>query len=33
MNKELLTKHRQKKEVYMRWKQGQLTWKEYRDAV
>lgn len=33
MNKEilLLLKHRQ--EIQRRWKQGQATWKEYREAV
>ena len=33
MNKELLAKLKQKKEVYRRWKQGQATWEEYRDVI
>lgn len=32
MNKELLTKPKCKKEG-LRWKQGQVTWEEYRDTV
>ncbi|GAB0183119.1 mitochondrial enolase superfamily member 1 [Grus japonensis] len=33
MNKELLGNVRQKKEAYRRWKQGQVTWEEYRGTV
>ena len=33
MNEELLAKLKHKKEAYRRWKQGQVTWKEYRDTV
>jgi len=33
MNKELLTRLKRKKEVYRRKKEGQVAWKEYRDAV
>ncbi|GAB0203482.1 hypothetical protein GRJ2_002813800 [Grus japonensis] len=33
MNKELLGKVKQKKEAYRRWKQGQVTWEEYRETV
>jgi len=30
---DLLVKLREKKGIYMRWKQGGVTWEEYRDAV
>ncbi|GAB0204964.1 hypothetical protein GRJ2_002962000 [Grus japonensis] len=33
MNKELLGKVKQKKEAYRGWKQGQVTWEEYRETV
>jgi len=33
MNKELLDKLRHKKEAYIGWKQGQVTWEEYREIV
>ncbi|PKU28841.1 rna-directed dna polymerase from mobile element jockey-like [Limosa lapponica baueri] len=33
MNKELLAELKQKKEAYRGWKQGQVTWEEYRDIV
>ncbi|GAB0202834.1 hypothetical protein GRJ2_002749000 [Grus japonensis] len=33
MNKELLSKVKQKKEAYRGWKQGQVAWKEYRETV
>uniref|UniRef100_A0A8B9PGQ4 Reverse transcriptase domain-containing protein n=1 Tax=Apteryx owenii TaxID=8824 RepID=A0A8B9PGQ4_APTOW len=33
MSKELLAKLNQKKEVYRKWKGGQATWEEYRNAV
>jgi len=33
MNKELLAKLNQKKEVYRGWKQGQVPWEEYREIV
>jgi len=33
MNMELVAKRRQKKEVYRRWKQGQVIQEEYRDAA
>ncbi|GAB0176751.1 mitochondrial enolase superfamily member 1 [Grus japonensis] len=33
MNKELLGKVKQKKEAYRGWKQGQVAWEEYREAV
>lgn len=33
MNKEYLAKLKHKKEAYRGWKQGQLTWEEYRDTV
>jgi len=33
MNKELLAKLKQKKEAYIGWKQGQITWEEYRKIV
>ena len=31
MNKELLDKLRHKKEAYRGWKQGPVTWEEYRN--
>lgn len=33
MNKKLLAKLKHKKGVYRRWKQGQVTWEEYRGTV
>ncbi|KAK4810544.1 hypothetical protein QYF61_004507 [Mycteria americana] len=33
MNKELLAKLKHKKEAYRGWKQGQVTWEQYRDIV
>lgn len=33
MNKELLTKIKHKKEMYRKWKQGQVTWKKYRNTA
>ena len=33
MNKECLVKLKHKNGVYRRWKQGQVTWEEYRDTV
>jgi len=33
MNKKLLNKLKHKKEVYRRWKQGQVAWEEYREIV
>ena len=33
MNKELLAKLEQKKEVYRGWKQGHIAWEEYREIV
>ncbi|GAB0208674.1 hypothetical protein GRJ2_003333100 [Grus japonensis] len=33
MNKELLDKLKHKKEAYRGWKQGWVTWEEYRDIV
>ncbi|GAB0185833.1 mitochondrial enolase superfamily member 1 [Grus japonensis] len=33
MNKELLGKVKQKKEAYRGWKQGQVTWEEYRETL
>lgn len=33
MNKLVLAKMKYKKEAYRKWKQGQVTWKEYRDTV
>ncbi|KFO06993.1 hypothetical protein N312_02671, partial [Balearica regulorum gibbericeps] len=33
MNKELLGKVKPKKEAYRGWKQGQVTWDEYRETV
>lgn len=33
MNKELLSILRQKQKIHRRWKQGQVTWDEYREVV
>lgn len=33
MNKELLSLLKHSQEIHRRWKQGQATWKEYREAV
>jgi len=33
MNKEVLTKLKQKKEAYRGWKQERVTWDEYREIV
>lgn len=33
MNKEFLAKHKHKKEVHRVWKQGAVTWEEYRNIV
>jgi len=33
MSKELLVELRQKRKVYRMWKDGQATWKEYRNVV
>jgi len=33
MSQDLLVKLKGKKEMHRQWKQGQLTWEEYRDAA
>lgn len=33
MNKMFLKNLQHKKEAYSRWKQGQVTWGEYRDTL
>lgn len=33
MNKKLQPKLKHKKKVYKRWKEGQVTWEEYRDII
>lgn len=33
MNKDLLVKLEQKKEMHRRWKQGHVPWEEYRNAM